>query len=140
MEVQHKAQPYTPSDDYVRSVQCRHPQTMQFKDLDPSLALGFYIRNEKDFTDLQVRRGAGSRQPMAPPKVLISIRSPQRLDGVCFNPFRALTALVVVLAGADQCPHQAAVVQGPAVSLHHRAGTAQLRGHGQRRLHDQRAR
>ena len=40
---------YIPTDEHLRSVQCRTPQVMQAKDLDPSLALGFYLRNEVDF-------------------------------------------------------------------------------------------
>jgi hypothetical protein len=46
---------FVPSESHIRSVQCRSPQTMQFKDLDPSLALGFYIRNEADFDDFAAR-------------------------------------------------------------------------------------
>ena len=40
---------FLPTDEHLRSVQCRTPQVMQAKDLDPSLALGFYVRNEVDF-------------------------------------------------------------------------------------------
>jgi hypothetical protein len=40
---------FAPTDEHLRSVQCRTPQVMQAKDLDPSLALGFYVRNEVDF-------------------------------------------------------------------------------------------
>ena len=40
---------YRPTDEHLRSVQCRTPAMMLAKDLDPSLALGFYLRNEVDF-------------------------------------------------------------------------------------------
>jgi len=43
---------FLPTDEHLRSVQCRTPQVMQAKDLDPSLALGFYVRNEVDFQSL----------------------------------------------------------------------------------------
>jgi hypothetical protein len=44
-------QGFSPADEYLRSVQCKSPQLMQAKDLDPSLALGFYMRNEMDFEE-----------------------------------------------------------------------------------------
>lgn len=40
------------SDEYLRSVHCTHPSTMEMSRIDPSLALAFYCRNRSDFDDL----------------------------------------------------------------------------------------
>eukprot|EP00562_Extubocellulus_spinifer_P002509 CAMPEP_0178478276 /NCGR_PEP_ID=MMETSP0696-20121128/4576_1 /TAXON_ID=265572 /ORGANISM="Extubocellulus spinifer, Strain CCMP396" /LENGTH=741 /DNA_ID=CAMNT_0020105639 /DNA_START=46 /DNA_END=2271 /DNA_ORIENTATION=+ len=40
------------SDEYLRSVHCTHPSTMEMSRIDPSLALAFYCRNRADFDDL----------------------------------------------------------------------------------------
>jgi len=40
------------SDDYLRSVHCTYPSTMEMSRIDPSLALAFYCRDRADFDDL----------------------------------------------------------------------------------------
>ena len=40
------------SDDYLRSVHCAYPSTMEMSRIDPSLALAFYCRDRADFDDL----------------------------------------------------------------------------------------
>ena len=40
------------SDDYLRSVHCAYPSTMEMSRIDPSLALAFYCRDKADFDDL----------------------------------------------------------------------------------------
>ena len=43
----------TLSDAYLRSVHCSNPETMDVERIDPSLALGFYCRDRKDFESLR---------------------------------------------------------------------------------------
>lgn len=40
------------SDEYLRSVHCTYPSTMEMSRIDPSLALAFYCRDRADFDDL----------------------------------------------------------------------------------------
>ena len=40
------------SDEYLRSVHCAYPSTMEMSRIDPSLALAFYCRDRVDFDDL----------------------------------------------------------------------------------------
>ena len=40
------------SDEYLRSVHCTYPSTMEMSRIDPSLALAFYCRDRTDFDDL----------------------------------------------------------------------------------------
>ena len=40
------------SDEYLRSVHCMYPSTMDMSRIDPSLALAFYCRDRSDFDDL----------------------------------------------------------------------------------------
>jgi hypothetical protein len=54
--------PFVPTDEHIRSVQCRVPQLMQLKDMDPSLALAFYVRNEADFENFCERAHALKKQ------------------------------------------------------------------------------
>lgn len=37
------------TDDYLRSLNCTNPSTLDFNKIDPSLALGFYCRDRSDF-------------------------------------------------------------------------------------------
>lgn len=41
------------TDEYIRSIQCHHPKHMDMAKLDPSLALGFYCKDEHDFQAFQ---------------------------------------------------------------------------------------
>jgi len=70
---------YMPPDEHIRTVLCRNPQVMHVKDIDPSLALGFYFRNEADFQDFRDRAQALQRQLNAegfPPAFTVENSSP----------------------------------------------------------------
>ena len=41
------------TDDYLASVHTPYPDILDLNRMDPSIALGFYCRNRKDFLDLQ---------------------------------------------------------------------------------------
>lgn len=88
--------PYVPSDAYLRSVQCRAPQLMQARDLDPSLALGFYCRNEADF-EAFCRHARALRKELARrgglPAPFVVEQSPPEYEG---------SAMVSSLAGEGE--------------------------------------
>merc|ERR1712232_428699 len=41
------------TDEYIASVHTAYPEIFNLNRIDPSIALGFYCRNRKDFVDLQ---------------------------------------------------------------------------------------
>mmetsp|Transcript_49843 Transcript_49843/g.57534 ORF Transcript_49843/g.57534 Transcript_49843/m.57534 type:complete len:455 (-) Transcript_49843:128-1492(-) len=41
------------TDEYISSVHTAYPEVMDLNRIDPSIALGFYCRNRKDFIDLE---------------------------------------------------------------------------------------
>lgn len=78
------------SDEYLASVHTRFPEIFDLKSMDPSIALGFYCRNRKDFEDLQKSMNELSRYSSTP--VLVSFLdkipkylSPEAVDDMLFN-------------------------------------------------------
>ena len=43
------------TNEYLASVHTRYPEILDLNRLDPSICLGFYCRNRKDYLDLQKR-------------------------------------------------------------------------------------
>ena len=52
-ELEKSEAPIDLTDEYIASVHTAYPEIFNLNRMDPSIALGFYCRNRKDFVDLQ---------------------------------------------------------------------------------------
>jgi cysteine protease ATG4 len=78
------------ADDYLASVHTRYPEVFDIKSMDPSIALGFYCQNRKDFEDLQESLNELNRSSSTPELVSVLDKipkylSPEALDDLMFN-------------------------------------------------------
>jgi cysteine protease ATG4 len=68
------------SDDYLTSVHTRYPEVFDLKSMDPSIALGFYCRNKKDFEELEESLKALNQGSSAPELVSFMEKIPKYLS------------------------------------------------------------